>query len=987
MTPSERWQEVKEILYSALEVGPADRSSFLDEKCGADEALRREVESLIAAHHGAAERFESPAVERMAEVVSNEQKSEMVGRSLGHYEIIERIGAGGMGEVYLAHDTNLHRKVALKIFPAFFTQAPDRLRRFQQEARAASALNHPNILTVHEIGNVDSVNYIATEFVDGETLRDRIHHAPLTITEILDIGTQVTSALAMAHEAGIIHRDIKPENIMLRPDGIVKVLDFGLAKLAQRPGIDLEASTMVNTGDGMVMGTAQYMSPEQARGLEVDARTDIWSLGCVIYELLAGRSPFEAETPGDVIVAILEREPPPLTRFAPEIPSELDWMLKKALRKERGERYQTGIELLSDLRSLKKRLEFETEVDGTASPELYTTGKSTRPSEGQRLTETTAQHVHPTSSAEYIVAGIKEHKWAAVLIPVIILASAAGLLLYLLPQRDPSAKGTSLRNTKFLQLTDQPGPEYFPSISPDGKELVYAGLDSENFDIYLRKVGGKNPINLTKDSPEVDTQPAFSPDGQRIAFRSGRDGGGIFIMGATGENVRRLTNFGFNPAWSPDGKQVACADEGIVEPGGRNNLNSRVWAVDVATGEKRQITEVDAVSPNWSPNGSRIAYQGRRNSTQRDIWTIPAGGGEPVEVTNDEAMDWNPVWSPDGNYLYFISDRGGSMNLWRVPIEEQSGKVLGQFEAVTTPSPYISHLSFSRDGRRMLYANVIISGNIQRIEFDPVKETAVGQPARITQGSRRTLMSDLAPDGEWLAFDVQGDRQDDIFIVRRDGTGLRQLTDDEFKDRAPRWSPDGKRIAFFSDRSGKWEVWMIDADGSGIRQVTYTDAPAINPIWSPDGTRLVYRNSGKDPAIIDTAKSWHDQTPQTLPAMIDPPRRINVNSWSPDGRQLAGVAQGSEGIPKGIVVYSLASQKYAALTDSGTGPAWLSDNRRLLFIDRRGIWRVDSQTKEIREILPLAPNRLGGISIARDDRSIYFSVLSEEADVWMMTLE
>jgi len=334
-----------------------------------------------------------------------------------------------------------------------------------------------------------------------------------------------------------------------------------------------------------------------------------------------------------------------------------------------------------------------------------------------------------------------------------------------------------------------------------------------------------------------------------------------------------------------------------------------------------------------------------------------------------------------------VSDRGGSMNLWRVPIEEQTGKVLGPFEAVTTPSTHISHLSFSRDGRRMLYAHVVSGGNVKRIEFDPVGEKVPGQPLGITQGSRRTFSTDLAPDGEWLAFDTQGDRQDHIYIVKRDGTDLRQLTDDGYRHRAPRWSPDGKWIAFFSDRSGKWEVWMIGADGSGMRQVTHATGPAITPVWSPDGGRLVYRNSGKDPAIIDAWKPWHEQTPQTIPPPADPSRRMIVWSWSPDGRKLAGMLEHSDGRPRGITVYSLDSQKYETLTDSGGGPVWLSDNRRLLFQNRGTLLLLDTQTKKVTELLTVAPQGLGGFSVARDDRSIYFSLLTEEADVWMMTLQ
>jgi serine/threonine-protein kinase len=435
MNPSERWQEVKEILYPALEMQAAERSSFLDQKCGEDVDLRREVEALIAAHSRADERFESPAVEMMAAVVSNEQADEMAGKSLGHYEIIEKIGAGGMGEVYLARDASLHRNVALKLLPSYFTQYPDRVGRFQQEARAASALNHPNIVTVYEIGTVDSLNYIATEFVDGETVRDRINRGPLRIAEVLDIAAQVASALTTAHEAGIIHRDIKPENIMLRRDGIVKVVDFGLAKLTPHPIADAEAPTAVKTAEGMIIGTPQYMSPEQARCVAVDARTDIWSLGCVLYEMLAGRAPFTGATPGDVIVSILERESPPLTRYAEDLPAELDWLVKKLLRKEREERYQTSKELLSDLQSLKRRFEFEAEADRSSAPALTAEAVAVQASNERAPAETIRLPVsHPTSSAEYVVSQIKLHKRGTALVvaamAIAVTAMAATYIYY-----------------------------------------------------------------------------------------------------------------------------------------------------------------------------------------------------------------------------------------------------------------------------------------------------------------------------------------------------------------------------------------------------------------------------------------------------------------------------------------------------------------------------------------------------------------------------
>jgi len=360
MTP-ERWQQIKALLESALERDPPERETFLDERCAGDPALRAEVEALLISHARSGDFIEAPAYEVLAGSLT--QTDLITGQVIGPYEIVRRLGAGGMGDIYLAEDTRLGRKVALKALPAHFTKDVERVRRFQLEAKAASALSHPNIITIYEIGQIDHLHYIAFEFIEGQTLRQRMTIAPLTIAEGLQVGSSVAAALFAAHEAGIVHRDIKPENVMMRADGVVKVLDFGLAKLTEWRPVVSEASTLFQTEQGIVMGTAPYMSPEQARGLSVDSRTDIWSLGVVLYEMMAGRQPFEGPTNSDVLVAILGREPVPLPRYRPEVPTELEWIIKKALRKDRDERYQTVRELVADLKTLSQRLEFEEELE------------------------------------------------------------------------------------------------------------------------------------------------------------------------------------------------------------------------------------------------------------------------------------------------------------------------------------------------------------------------------------------------------------------------------------------------------------------------------------------------------------------------------------------------------------------------------------------------------------------------------------------------
>jgi TolB-like protein/pimeloyl-ACP methyl ester carboxylesterase/Tfp pilus assembly protein PilF/predicted Ser/Thr protein kinase len=358
MTPK-RWQQIKALLQSALEREPDQRSTFLAAACGDDESLRNQIESLIISHDQAGPFIEDPAFKMMGGALTANQSALSIGQTFGHYQIRELLGTGGMGEVYLAEDQRLGRKVALKLLPPFLINEAERMRRFQQEARTASTLNHPNLLTIYEIGQIDSHHFIAMEFIEGETLRQRLIKQPMKIVDALDVATQVASALATAHHAGIAHRDIKPENIMLRTDGIVKVLDFGLAKLVERKSTESEAATILLTKEGVVMGTPHYMSPEQTRGLTVDARTDVWSLGVLLYEMIGGRVPFAGETPSDVIVSILEREPPPLARFTAETPDVLQSIVTEALQKNASERYQTISDFLTDLKNLKDDLDLE----------------------------------------------------------------------------------------------------------------------------------------------------------------------------------------------------------------------------------------------------------------------------------------------------------------------------------------------------------------------------------------------------------------------------------------------------------------------------------------------------------------------------------------------------------------------------------------------------------------------------------------------------
>jgi Tol biopolymer transport system component len=395
------------------------------------------------------------------------------------------------------------------------------------------------------------------------------------------------------------------------------------------------------------------------------------------------------------------------------------------------------------------------------------------------------------------------------------------------------------------------------------------------------------------------------------------------------------------------------------------------------------------VQPRWSPHGQRIAYWAIDRSGHRDLWTIPADGGSPVPVTRDAAIDWDPVWSPDGKYLYFSSNRGGGMNLWRVPVQEESGRVLGPPEPIHTPSGYSGHLSMSADGRRLGYVEQVISSAIYRVSFDPGSETVITEPAPVTPPAAQASRPSLSADGQWLAFNSAGG-QEDVYVVSSAGSGVRQITSDAPPDRGPRWSPDGKRIAFFSKRTGDWEIWTAAADGGDPRQITFLAGPNVAwPVWSPGGETLAYTVFGVNSFLLDLRKKWDQQAPGPLPRYSESGASFSAWAWSPDGRRIAGFEQRADGAYAGIVLYSPATGGYEKLTEYGVDPVWLSDSRRLLFHHEGKLHVVDSATRRTKEVPGTGQHEIArrGFALSRDDRQIYFGVTHTEADVWLAKFE
>jgi eukaryotic-like serine/threonine-protein kinase len=513
---SERWQQIDQLFHAALACEPAERGNFLLNACGDDESLRLEVESLISSHHEAQSFIETAAGDVAAELLGQHESTFDPGQQIQNYKIVRQLGSGGMGEVYLADDSRLNRKIALKFLPAHFMVNPDRVRRFEREARAASALNHPNIVTIYEIGQSDSMHFIATEFVDGKTLRQQINEEPFTLSEALNVAIQVASALIGAHAAGIVHRDIKPENIMVRTDGYVKILDFGLAKLTELQTTDSETETptLLQSNPGLVMGTVQYMSPEQARGKNVGVRTDIWSLGIVLYELLTGRVPFSGETPSHVMVSLMEDELPPLTVHA-NVPAELDRIVTKALRKNQKDRYQTAKELAHDLKNLKQELQLEASLKGSLevvpSSKVRATGAQASSLAKASATETVPlQSTRPTTTAEYVVHEIKRHKTLSIGL-LILLISTIGLTRFFLNRSRSNLTGARVKSVAVLPLT--------PINTTKRDEIYEVGIaDSLIHRLSSTKGLVVRPLNATRKYAMLEQDPIAAGWEQQVDY-------------------------------------------------------------------------------------------------------------------------------------------------------------------------------------------------------------------------------------------------------------------------------------------------------------------------------------------------------------------------------------------------------------------------------------------------------------------------------------
>lgn len=975
----QHWKNLKEIFHGAIALPPKSRAGYLDQACNGNLSLRAAVESLIKSHEETTNFVDSPAYEAAAEMLGGDHELKS-GHTISHYQIRSVLGEGGMGKVYLAHDTKLDRNVALKILPLESASNQESMRRFTQEAKTAAALHHPNIAQIFEIGEHDNTRYISMEFVAGETLRTLLSRRRIDLKRGLGWIAQVASGLSAAYAQGVIHRDIKPENLVVTPAGQIKILDFGLAKLiGKQSGADgaselttkyIHSGNQANTVPGVIVGTVSYMSPEQARGEKVDQRTDIFSLGVVLYEMVTGDRPFKGKSTIDTLHAILNQEPQRATQLNPQLPAELEDILGKALAKEPSERYQHAGDFEIDVRRLKRGIESNTLA-------------STR-------TTAVQQRRAATSRLKWVVLGLT------------LMAACVYAGWWLASSRVTGSDVTLLAHATLAPLTADPGYEGEPTFSLDGQTIAYVSDRSGNFEIFLKPISGGPDLNLTNNAAD-DVQPAFSPDGKQIAFVSTRSsssnllypgvdysllGGDIWVMSALGGSAKRIAESGNFPSWSPDGST-------IIYTRGTSWYQPKMRRVSAQGGEPQDIPITFAAGeppqpfwlyPSYSIDKRWIAFEAGPY-----IFVVNAEGGEARRIVKGK----RPVWSSDSqSIIYSNTESGKNLSLWKVPFSLTEGVVSGAAEPLTVGRGRDIQAAVSRDGKMIAYAAQELAFNVEILPFDAEQGRQTGPPQAITFGKNSIYFLSFSPDGRSIVFENHLGASGHIWRVDIGSTPIQLTSEPNSDDSAPRWSPDGKTIAFIrrsadESRSGDRALWVMSADGANPHVLIEN---ATNPMWLPDGTAILYGSvvDGRNQLFL-----FHllDKSSRRLTNEVG---TVPIGAFSADGKWLIHQSNASGNIDlRAIPLAGGESSSVVATPHQDYHPSISPSGKWLYFqLDHKNIYRVPGPAQDWRKTEPEKMTNfpesglfLEDPQISRDGRQLLYSRGRITGDIWILTLD